>query len=121
MIYVLLPRLKNKKQEIWTIQTHERAIVFTNKTNGDVDAYFGRAYLNDYRIGVSHDGSKDIASGKKGINVSMIKDEDLDENTKGFEQIEGEFAVANSADEELFIRPVIIDRAIFVAESYYPQ
>ena len=37
MIYVLLPRLKNKKQEIWTIQTHERAIVFTNKTNGDVD------------------------------------------------------------------------------------
>lgn len=29
--------LKNKKQEIWTIQTHERAIVFTNKTNGDVD------------------------------------------------------------------------------------
>ena len=37
MIYVLLPRLKNKKQEIWTIQTHERAIAFTNKTNGDVD------------------------------------------------------------------------------------
>ena len=37
MIYVLLPRLKIKKQEIWTIQTHERAIVFTNKTNGDVD------------------------------------------------------------------------------------
>lgn len=37
MIYVLLPRLKNKKQEIWTIQIHERAIVFTNKTNGDVD------------------------------------------------------------------------------------
>ena len=37
MIYVLLPRLKNKNQEIWTIQTHERAIVFTNKTNGDVD------------------------------------------------------------------------------------
>ena len=37
MIYVLLPRLKNKKQEIWTIQTHERAIVFTDKTNGDVD------------------------------------------------------------------------------------
>ena len=36
MIYVLLPRLKNKKQEIWTIQTHG-AIVFTNKTNGDVD------------------------------------------------------------------------------------
>lgn len=28
---------KIKKQEIWTIQTHERAIVFTNKTNGDVD------------------------------------------------------------------------------------
>lgn len=36
MIYVLLPRLKNKKQEIWTIQTHERAIVFTIKANGDV-------------------------------------------------------------------------------------
>ena len=41
MIYVLLPRLKNKKtrntRKISTIQTHERAIVFTNKTNGDVD------------------------------------------------------------------------------------
>ena len=29
MIYVLLPRLKNKKQEIWTIQTRERATVLT--------------------------------------------------------------------------------------------
>lgn len=37
MIYVLLPRFKNQKQEIWTIQTHERAIVFTLKANGDVD------------------------------------------------------------------------------------
>ena len=36
MIYVLLARLKNKKQEIWTIQTHERAIVFTIKASGDV-------------------------------------------------------------------------------------
>lgn len=36
MIYVLLPRLKNKKQEIWTIQTHERATVFITKANGDV-------------------------------------------------------------------------------------
>ena len=35
MIYVLLPRL-NKKQEIWTIQTHERAIVFIIKANRDV-------------------------------------------------------------------------------------
>ena len=37
MIYVLLPRFKkNKKQEIWTIQTHERATVFIIKANGDV-------------------------------------------------------------------------------------
>ena len=35
MIYVLLPRLKNKKQERWTIQTPERTIVFTHKANGD--------------------------------------------------------------------------------------
>jgi len=28
--------LKNKKQEIWTIQTHERAIVFIIKANRDV-------------------------------------------------------------------------------------
>ncbi len=37
MIYVLLPRFKKiKKQEIWTIQTHERATVFIIKANGDV-------------------------------------------------------------------------------------
>ena len=34
MIYVLLSRFK--KQEIWTIQTHERAIVFIIKANRDV-------------------------------------------------------------------------------------
>ena len=33
MIYVLLSRFKNKKQETWTIQTHERAIVFTIKAD----------------------------------------------------------------------------------------
>ena len=37
MIYVLLPRLKNKKTRNMDDSTHERAIVFTNKTNGDVD------------------------------------------------------------------------------------
>lgn len=36
MIYVLLSRFKKtKKQEIWTIQTHERAIVLI-KANGVV-------------------------------------------------------------------------------------
>ena len=35
VVYSLMEKIK--KQEIWTIQTHERAIVFTNKTNGDVD------------------------------------------------------------------------------------
>ena len=33
MLYVLLSRFKNKKEEIWTIQTHERAIVFTIKAD----------------------------------------------------------------------------------------
>ena len=36
MIYVLLSRFKKQKTEIWTIQTHERAIVFIIKANRDV-------------------------------------------------------------------------------------
>ena len=36
MIYVLLPRLKIKNKK-YDDSNHERAIVFTNKTNGDVD------------------------------------------------------------------------------------
>ena len=37
MIYVLLPRLKNKKQEIWTIQTRERAQLVLIKANRVID------------------------------------------------------------------------------------
>ncbi len=76
-----------------------------------VDSYFGRAYINDYRTPVYHKTTFTVAPGKKGLQSSYIEDEDLDEHTKDFEQIEIEFAVENEKDdEELFVRPVVVDK-----------
>ena len=80
----------------------------------DVDAlcYFGKAYLNDYRVPVYTDSSKPIAPGKKGIINSHIYDDDITESMQGFEKIECSFMIADEDKNVFFERPVVIDSSV---------
>lgn len=92
-------------------------IEIENHAEVDVSATFGRAYLNDYRVPVYCYTSDIIAPGKKGIAYCAIYDEDLNEKTKNFEKIECEFIIKdrdNDKEEEIFVRPVIIDNDLIV-------
>jgi len=87
-------------------------IEMENSADVDTVAYFGRVYLNDYRIPCYTDMSQPIAPGKKGVINSSLYDSDIDDKTKDFDKIECDFIIGDGKENELFVRPVVIDRDV---------